>query len=53
MPLTYCGLGIYLIIHPELLSGVEKTYMIVGGCVLIIYGLFRGYRIYQSYKNDQ
>jgi hypothetical protein len=53
MALTYCGLGIYIIIHPELLKNFERNYIIVLGCVLIIYGLFRVYRTYQSSKNEQ
>jgi hypothetical protein len=53
MSLTYCGLGIYFILHPELLGGVEKNYTLMLGCVLIIYGLFRVYRTYQSSKDEQ
>jgi hypothetical protein len=53
MSLTYCGLGIYFITHPELLRGFEEKYTIMLGAVLIIYGLFRVYRTYQSSKNDE
>jgi hypothetical protein len=53
MSLTYCGLGIYFITHRELLKDFEEKYTITMGCALIIYGLFRVYRTYQSSKNEQ
>ncbi|MFN8236541.1 MAG: hypothetical protein U0T77_00100 [Chitinophagales bacterium] len=49
----YILLGILLIIHPSALGFLTKDMTRAFSAVLIIYGLFRGYRAYQFYKDEK
>jgi hypothetical protein len=50
MVLVYLGLGIYLLIlPPEAINFSPRSIKILGGMVLI-YGGFRAFRVYQSFK---
>jgi hypothetical protein len=43
------GMGIYIVIYPEIFNFLQKGYTIAFGIILILRGLFR---IYFTYKND-
>ena len=49
----YIMLGIMLSIHPSVISflSVEMTYIFCS--LLVIYGLFRGYRAYEIYQKTE
>ncbi|MBK9330041.1 MAG: hypothetical protein IPM95_12230 [Sphingobacteriales bacterium] len=49
----YIILGILLIIHPSVLGFLTKDMTRAFSAVLIIYGLFRGYRAYQFFNDEE
>lgn len=46
----YVILGIVLALHPTIISFLSKEMTLIFSAVLVIYGLFRGYRAWQLYK---
>ena len=46
---VYILLGVALIWGPEEVFPVHSKYAMPMGSILIVYGLFRGYRVYQKY----
>ncbi len=48
----YIALAIFLITYPSALSFLSEDLTYAFSGVLIIYGLFRGYRAYQQYKEE-
>lgn len=49
MSIFYLGMGLYFIINANAFQGkIEPEYIKIIGGLLIIYGLFRGYRVYAS-----
>jgi hypothetical protein len=49
----YIVLAVFLISYPNALSFLTKDMTYGFSAVLIIYGLFRGYRAFQQYKEEQ
>lgn len=47
--LFYAGIGIYMIVYSSTQKLMPPNYSIIFGAILIVYGIFRGYR---TYKND-
>jgi hypothetical protein len=52
MAFVYVGFGIYFIVFPRLIASLPPSTNAIIGLLLIFYGLFRGYRAYQSYKKN-
>lgn len=56
MALSYSLIGILLIIYPESNFAVmmlpSKTYVYGLAALLIIYGLYRAWRVYEKFKGD-
>ncbi|WP_044173082.1 hypothetical protein [Flectobacillus major] len=56
MSLAYVGIGIFLVIFPK--SAFAQVFFpsdwwsYAWGAVLIIYGIYRGWRAYEKYKED-
>ena len=48
MALLYVGLGIAVLVSPGNLFNIPSKYIFPLGTLLIVYGLFRAYRIYQK-----
>jgi hypothetical protein len=48
MALLYVGLGIAVLAGPSNLFNIPSKYIFPLGALLIVYGLFRAYRIYQK-----
>ncbi len=48
--IAYVVLGIFLALHPYIISFLSHQMTYAFAAVLIIYGLFRGYRAWQLYK---
>lgn len=52
MTLIYVGMGIYLITHPNALSGLLSSDMtMIVGVLLVAFGAFRGYRAWFIERN--
>ena len=49
MSLLYVALGIGILSKSDALALLPKKIAIPLGCILIAYGLFRGYRVYRRY----
>jgi len=49
MCVVYLFLGMALIWGPEEIFNVHSKYALPMGSILIAYGFFRGYRVYQKY----
>jgi hypothetical protein len=49
MCVVYILLGVALIWGPEEVFPVHSKYAVPMGSILIAYGVFRGYRVYQKY----
>lgn len=52
MALLYVGLGIAVLAGPKNLFNIPQKYIFPLGALLIAYGLFRAYRIYQKGIKD-
>ena len=46
--LFYVGIGIYMIVNSSLQKLMPANYSVIFGGILIVYGLFRGYRTYKA-----
>ena len=52
MAVIYTAIGIYLITHPNFLTGLLSTEMtMIVGVLLILFGAFRGYRAWFIERN--
>ncbi|WP_018344115.1 hypothetical protein [Cytophaga aurantiaca] len=52
MAVVYTAIGIYLITHPQALTGMlSKDMTLIIGVVLILFGAFRGYRAWFIERN--
>lgn len=49
----YCLLALFLFLHPEVLTFLSKEMSFAFGGVILIYGLFRAYRAYAMFKEEQ
>jgi hypothetical protein len=49
MCVVYLLLGAAMIWGPKEIFNVQSKYALPMGSILIVYGLFRGYRVYQKY----
>lgn len=49
MTLVYLCLGIYIWIEKSFLPGIPSEFRNIFAGMLIMYGIFRGWRIYQDY----
>ena len=49
----YALLAIFLFIHPEVLTFLNKEMVYAFGVVILIYGLFRAYRAYVTFKEEE
>lgn len=53
MSLLFVALGILVMVHPQgLFLGLQPSMTYVLGSILIIYGIFRGYRAYKLLKQE-
>ncbi|MFN8352997.1 MAG: hypothetical protein U0Y10_01000 [Spirosomataceae bacterium] len=50
IPLAYVGIGIYLLMYPIDFGSVPYY---VPSIALMLYGLFRAYRVYSQYQNEK
>ncbi len=52
MAVVYMAIGIYLLSHPNALSGLLSADMtLIVGVLLIVFGAFRGYRAWFIERN--
>jgi hypothetical protein len=49
----YIVLAIYLFTHPGILSFLSKELTYVFSALILLYGLFRIYRAYQFFKEEE
>jgi len=49
MSLIYLMLGAVMIGGSPIFNGIPRKYTLIMGGAMIVYGLFRGYRVYQKY----
>lgn len=49
MAIVYVITGVVVLLKPRDLLNIPDEYSIPLGCVMIAYGLYRGYRNYQKY----
>ncbi|MGC4021623.1 MAG: hypothetical protein QM734_06625 [Cyclobacteriaceae bacterium] len=49
MSLAYIALGAVIASGSPLFGSISRKYTLVFGGLMIIYGLYRGYRVYQKY----
>lgn len=49
MTITYLGLGGFLLLDPTFLPQVPADFRNVFAILLIVYGLYRGWRVYEDY----
>jgi hypothetical protein len=52
MALLYVGLGIAILVGQNNFFNIQSKYIFPLGAMLIVYGLFRAYRIYQKGIKD-
>jgi len=51
--LVYIGLGVLILWRStELFPNLPPKYILPAGSLLIVYGIFRGYRVYQKVFNN-
>jgi hypothetical protein len=53
MAVLYLIIGIVVLQNDSRLFRLPESYSLIFGIVLILYGLFRGYRIYQRYYRKE
>lgn len=49
MTLIYLVLGIYLLVNPDFLQGLPAQFRQIFAGLLLIYGIYRGWRIYADH----
>ncbi|MBS1682485.1 MAG: hypothetical protein JST48_12300 [Bacteroidetes bacterium] len=49
MCLVYIMLGAAMASGSPLFNNISRKYTLALGCIMIVYGLFRGYRVFQKY----
>ncbi len=49
MSLIYLMLGAVMIGGSPFFSNIPRKYTLIMGVIMVVYGLFRGYRTYQKY----
>jgi hypothetical protein len=49
----YVVLAVYLFLHPNILSFLSKEMTWIFAAVILLYGLFRAYRGYLFYKEQE
>lgn len=49
MSLVYIMLGSAMVGGSPFFKAIPRKYTLIVGVVMIVYGLFRGYRVYQKY----
>lgn len=49
MTLFYLGIGAYLLIDTSFLPGIPPGFRNIFAALLLIYGIYRGYRIYADH----
>ncbi len=52
MILIYLGMGSLFLLNKFDLNGHTTTSIAIG-CLLIVYGIWRGFRLFRSIKNDE
>ncbi len=50
MTLFYLGLGSYILFNPGFLPKIPDQFRTVFGSLLLVYGLYRGWRMYADNK---
>ena len=50
--LFYMALGIYMMVYSSVQKLMPPEYSVIFGGILIVYGIFRGYRTYKSGIQD-
>jgi hypothetical protein len=49
MCLAYLGLGSYILLNKDFIADVQLEFRNIFAVMLLIYGFYRGYRIYEDY----
>lgn len=49
MSLIYLMIGAVMLGGSPLFDNIPRKYTLIMGSIMIVYGLFRGYRVYQKY----
>jgi hypothetical protein len=49
MCVTYVGLGTYILLNKNFIADVQTEFRNIFAVMLLIYGVYRGYRIYAEY----
>ena len=49
LAILYVGMGLAVILRANEIFDISATYALPLGSILVVYGLFRGYRVYQKY----
>ena len=50
MTIFYLGLGAWLLLDPGFLSGIPTEFRNIFAVMLLIYGLYRGWRVYADLR---
>jgi hypothetical protein len=53
MSLVYVLIGVAIMLKGAKLFNIPPSYALPLGSILIVYGLFRAYRIYQNYLSEK
>lgn len=54
MAVLYIGVGTAMLLQAPMFANLSGRYSWLLGMLLIVYGLFRGYKVYQRYfKNNE
>lgn len=49
MTLFFIGFGAWILLDPNAMAGMQPQYRTIFGATVLIYGIFRGWRIYNDY----
>ncbi|MDX1913048.1 MAG: hypothetical protein SFV22_16255 [Saprospiraceae bacterium] len=49
MTIFYIGLGAWLLLDPSFLNGIPPDFRNIFAIMVLIYGLYRGWRVYADY----
>lgn len=49
MTCIFIGIGSWFLLDPGALAGIQPQYRLIFGATVLIYGIYRGWRIYADY----
>jgi hypothetical protein len=53
MVLVYFGVGLALLLVPEEVTVLNRTTKLILGIALVLYGIFRAWRVIKTYNNEK